>query len=149
VKESFDAAMEFLRQWEGWKSDDPADRGGRTVCGISAESHPEVVESLWNLPEEVAWTRAASWYRSRYWDALACDHIPAPMDRVIFDIAVNNGRSFAETVYRECQTPQDALLRRIGRYSRIINKDASQLKFIKGWLNRTLSLYEQIKGTEG
>ena len=143
MKENFDRAMSFLRQWEGWKSDDKGDPGGFTVCGVTQRDYPDTVAALKPLSEDDAWEAAEPFYRAKFWNPCACDDLPYPADLIVFDTAVNMGKSFALRLPKLAgDDPQKALLHRIARYAELAKKHP---QFLRGWLNRTLSLWEQTK----
>jgi len=65
------------------------DAGGTTRWGIAERYNPGV--DVANLTRE----GAARIYRVRYWDALRCAELPAPLAMVVFDGAVNPGQGWA------------------------------------------------------
>lgn len=70
---------------EGGYSDDPRDPGGETNLGISKRAHPEM--DIANL----TMADAMAVYHRDYWLAAKCDQLPAPVNAVVFDAAVNQG----------------------------------------------------------
>jgi lysozyme family protein len=92
----FTRAMPRVLQHEGGKVDDPADPGGRTNQGVTQAVYTAyrarigaTSKDVWEMrPEE----RDAI-YRKQYWDAISADDLPAGLDYVVFDGAVNSGVS--------------------------------------------------------
>ena len=87
MKANFEACMAEVFKHEGGYVNDPHDPGGETNLGISKRSYPK--EDIRNMTR----ARAAQIYRRDFWDKLRCDELPAGLDLVAFDAAVNSGPS--------------------------------------------------------
>ena len=87
MKANFEACMAEVFKHEGGYVNDPHDPGGETNMGISKRSYPK--EDIRNMTR----ARAAQIYRRDFWDKLRCDELPAGLDLVAFDAAVNSGPS--------------------------------------------------------
>jgi len=87
MKTNFDRSMAEVFAHEGGYSDDPLDPGGETNFGISKRSYPN--ENIKGMTRE----RAATIYRRDFWNAVKGDDLPAGLDLVAFDAAVNSGPS--------------------------------------------------------
>ena len=87
MKANFDACMAEVFKHEGGYVNDPHDPGGETNMGISKRSYPK--ENIRGMTR----ARAAQIYRRDFWDKLRCDELPAGLDLVAFDAAVNSGPS--------------------------------------------------------
>lgn len=94
MKENFAACLaETLRHEGGW-SDHPKDPGGATMKGVTLDTYRR-----WRPGATKAQLRAitdaevAAIYRKGYWDAVNADDLPAGLDLVAFDGAVNSGPS--------------------------------------------------------
>lgn len=138
----------------------PGDKGGATKFGISQAAYPAV--DIKNLTE----TQAREIYKRDYWDLICGDSIASQMvANSIFDSAVNMG---VRTTTKLAQLSVDAAadgvmgagsialinamnaeyflaifcISKIARYVDICNKDKSQDKFLRGWLNRSLGAYQ-------
>lgn len=142
MKINYDKAFEFIMRWEGYKSEDPQDPGGRTIFGISARSYPEVVARLWDLPKEEARIFAKEFYRVECWDALGCDGRLWPEDIYLFDTGVNLGIRRAQEILAYSKGPTEFLFRRIDFYVSI--SAGAKIKFLRGWIRRVVALYEVI-----
>lgn len=87
VANNWEACLAHTKISEGGYVNDPVDPGGETKYGISKRSYPKV--DIRNL----TWKEAASIYKRDYWDAVRGDDLPAGLDLVAFDAAVNSGVS--------------------------------------------------------
>src|SRR3990172_3408233 len=86
MRSNFPPALSNLREFEGFKSNDPLDSGGETVHGISRVHHPE----MWIDGVPPTWEQAEAFYL-RLWIGNGCDELPFPVDVVHFDSMVNPG----------------------------------------------------------
>lgn len=93
MKSNFDSCLRFVLQYEGGFVDHPRDPGGGTNLGVTRATLTE-----WRRrPATVADVRAlgraeaAAIYRARYWTPIGADELPAGVDLLAFDIAVNMG----------------------------------------------------------
>ncbi|WP_323008536.1 glycoside hydrolase family 108 protein [Paracoccus sp. (in: a-proteobacteria)] len=87
MKSNFDRCLAEVLRHEGGYVNDPHDPGGETNMGISKRSYPnENIKSMTRA-------RAAEIYRRDYWNPVRGDDLPAGMDLVAFDAAVNSGVS--------------------------------------------------------
>lgn len=169
----FDECMSFVLQWEGGFVDDPDDAGGATNQGITQavydkwrSNHELPYQSVRNL---AAWERD-SIYRELYWDRIAGEMLPAPVDLVVFDAAVNSGVSRAskwlqrlvdaaddgvigdqtlklvaqcdayELAAAFCEVRQDFIFD-------IVARKPSQKKFLKGWTRRIEAVRDEAAST--
>ena len=137
MKENFDKAIAFTLSWEGGYSNDPKDAGGETNRGISKRAYPNL--DIKNLTKE----QAIAIYKADYWNKCDCDNMTYPLDIICFDTAVNMGVSRALIFKKQTTDYRDYILLRIQRYLDLAAKNPT---FLKGWLNRTLALYNLVKG---
>lgn len=87
MKSNFDACMKIIFAHEGGYVNHPRDPGGETNMGITKRSYPK--EDIRGMTK----VRAAQIYRRDFWDAVRGDDLPAGLDLVAFDAAVNSGVS--------------------------------------------------------
>jgi len=96
-KSTFRECVDIILSHEGGFSDHPQDRGGPTKYGIStpvlAEWRGRAVSR--QDVEELETEEAREIYRTRYWNVLRCDDLPAGIDLVVFDAGVNTGQGRA------------------------------------------------------
>lgn len=93
MKDNWLDALEAVLHHEGGFVDHPKDPGGATNLGCTQKvweewvGHPVSVDDIRNLtPEQVA-----PLYKERYWDKIRGDDLPAGVDYVVFDAAINSG----------------------------------------------------------
>lgn len=138
----------------------PGDRGGLTYAGIAKNKHPDwegwATIMGGKLPSRAM---VEDFYKREYWTACRCDELPTGVDYAVFDFAVNAGRGRARKFLQQAVGVADdgvlgpmtmaAVKRTDARhildnfsaakasfYKGLVDADASQRKFIKGWLNR-------------
>jgi len=143
MNENYNQAFEFLMAHEGYKSVSLSDAGGRTIFGISSKSWPLLVKELWVLPFDEARQRAREFYKTKYWDTLQCGDLLYPMDIIAFDTSVNIGTIRTIKMLKENEAMFDFLIARIRFYVEISAKE-NNIIFLRGWINRVLSLYGVI-----
>lgn len=92
---NFAAALAFTLSQEGGFVDNPADPGGATNKGITLVTYQRYVRTngtvadLASIPDEFV----ESVYRDAYWRQVNGDNLPAGVDLLVFDMAVNAGPS--------------------------------------------------------
>lgn len=89
---SFAASLAFTLQSEGGWSDNPLDKGGATMKGITFATFRQynpgaTVDDLRNISDG----QVADIYRRGYWNAVKGDDLPAGVDLSVFDMGVNAG----------------------------------------------------------
>jgi lysozyme family protein len=146
MKESFDKAFDQLCIFEGYSSNLKGDPGGRTLWGIAEKYHPHEVALMLNMTPDDAKAYAKAFYEREYWDALGCDDLPAPLDAICFDTAVNPGPSVARKILNETRDWKDFLFKRLFYYSTDVQTHPEKEKFFRGWVNRCLTLWGKNKG---
>lgn len=93
MKENFDEALAAVLHHEGGFVNHPADPGGMTNLGCTKKvweewvGHPVDEATMRGLkPADVA-----PLYKAKYWDKVRGDDLPAGVDYVVFDAAINSG----------------------------------------------------------
>jgi lysozyme family protein len=113
MKENFDAALAAVLHHEGGYVNHPADPGGMTNLGVTRRVWQEWVgrevseQEMRSLtPEQVG-----PMYKEKYWDKIKGDDLPAGVDYVVFDAAINSGPGRAAKWLQECvgATPDGAI----------------------------------------
>jgi len=125
----------FLWEWEGTEfENDPDDPGGATKYGIDQRSHLNV--DIKNLTSEEA--------TDIYWNEWVkdgCEHLPAPLDWLFFDAAVNCGLGRAQQFLNaSARDPKKFQKERSDFYIRLADQKPRLAKFKKGWLARVNDL---------
>ena len=143
----FEKAIKFTLLREGFISDEPDDPGKLTIFGISSRWYPKEVAHLKMLINEgkikEAKQYAIDFFHKEFWLKAGCDSLPYPFNICVFDTAINCGRSRAKKFLNVYNDWQDYLFRRIEYYASL--KSINAKKSLRGWINRTISLYKEIK----
>jgi lysozyme family protein len=113
MKENWDAALAAVLHHEGGYVNHPSDPGGRTNLGCTQRAW----ESWCGHPVDEAAMRAltpadvAPLYKDKYWDKIKGDELPAGLDYVVFDTAINSGPGRAAKLLQEAigTTPDGAI----------------------------------------
>jgi len=143
----------------------PGDRGGMTYAGIARKMNPN-----WEGWQHIDYTEipptqmVRDFYKTNFWDKIRGDEIESDViASSIFNFAVNTGVAVASKLAQICvkTAPDGAIgpktvqalnqanpelfvayyaLAKVARYRDIVTRDRSQMKFLLGWLNRTLKL---------
>ena len=93
MKRNFETALQHVLKEEGGVADHPNDPGGLTKYGITLPTLSSYRKADVKKADLLALTKqeAAFIYRSRYWDTVRGDELPAGIDLCLFDFAVNSG----------------------------------------------------------
>jgi len=91
---NFPSCLAFTLRWEGGRSDDHRDPGGRTFNGVTQTVYDtDRVER--HLPKQDVYLMSEeerdAIYRKRYWAQIGGDQLRAGEDLAAFDFAVNSG----------------------------------------------------------
>jgi lysozyme family protein len=152
--------LKFVFTWEGTSfENDSDDPGGATKYGIDQRSHPQ--ENIKDLSQE----RAVEIYEQEFKDD-GCLLYPAPVDLVMFDTAINCGKTRAnlclqlalnvvadsvigiKTMTSLHNSDPKLVAQRVITQRETFYRDLAKKKpfgkFLRGWLNRTAALREYI-----
>jgi len=91
--ENFDAALAAVLDHEGGFVNHPADPGGMTNLGCTKKVWEEWCGRESNEKEmrELTKQDVSPIYKQKYWDKIQGDYLPAGVDYVVFDCAINSG----------------------------------------------------------
>ena len=95
MKDNFAACLAEVLKYEGGWSDHPSDPGGATMKGVTIGTYSQFKgrkvskDELRQIPD----ADLQAIYRRNYWDKVRGDDLPAGLDLVAFDGAVNSGPS--------------------------------------------------------
>lgn len=89
----FAACLSLILAHEGGYVDHPSDPGGATNLGVTIGTLSDWLKRPATKAEVKALTPAtvAPIYEARYWKAAHCHELPAGVDYMCFDLAVNSG----------------------------------------------------------
>lgn len=165
-KMTFDLLLPFALKWEcnwaisantpyffvitgGAYTNNKNDKGGETNWGIAKTFYPNL--DIKNLTLK----QATAIYKTDYWDRYRVQKLPTHLRMIFFDAVVNHGGGWStRELQRLAGVKQDSILgpvtelaaqrvtvkafaeaRRQKYYARV-KEDATQIQFLKGWLNR-------------
>lgn len=159
--ENWETAFEAVIKSEGGYVNDPHDHGGETNLGVTKGAWSEYLGRSINDGEMRALTKdvVKPFYKSRYWDKVHGDELPAGLDYAVFDFAVNAGpgraAKFLQTAVGvtadgaigpgtmaavAAADPKQAMAAfskaKTDFYHGLVERNATQEKFLKGWLAR-------------
>lgn len=92
---NFDEAVYLILKHEGGYVNNPNDTGGETNFGISKRAYPDL-----DIAALTAFD-AQDIYKRDFWDKVKGDKLPAGLDLMVFDFAVNAGVSRASKVLQK------------------------------------------------
>lgn len=100
--ERFNRCFKAVLKHEGGYVDHPRDPGGATNLGITlgtAKAYRLDIDGDGDVDKNdvrlLTPTTAAPVYRDGYWNKCSCDNLPAGVDYMVFDLAVNSGTNRA------------------------------------------------------
>lgn len=93
MADRFDQCIGFILKAEGGYVDDPADPGGATNFGISLRFYREKIKTSATKADiqKLSQQDAIVIYKTYFWLTTGCDRMPAGVDLLMFDMAVNQG----------------------------------------------------------
>lgn len=147
MKGNFDRCFQLLLVDEGGYGNDPADSGGATKYGITIGDYRKYIKAgaTPNDVKTLTTAQAKSIYKSKYWDAVSCDTLPAGVDDACFNYGVlaGVGRPRADLKRFAGITDPDKLIDAIcdEMQAFLINiSGGKNAKFRAGWLARVKRL---------
>lgn len=169
----FEECLAFVLSREGGFVNHPNDRGGATNKGICQRTYDEWRERKGKVCQSVRYIEDAevsAIYYEQYWCPIRAEIVPAPLDLILFDSAVNHGTSravkllqraldmtqitgFFGTITRATlekfvakqgieELAERYMTERDAFYDQIVANDPTQQVFAKGWANRLAHLRE-------
>jgi lysozyme family protein len=108
ASENYPEAIRRLLMHEGGYTNNPHDPGGPTNFGITIHDYRKYVNADGTADDvrRMSVNEAKAIYKSKYWNAQACDQLPAGVDYSIFDYGVNSGIGRSGKVLRRvCGLP--------------------------------------------
>ena len=134
-------AYKKTRKFEGGYANNPNDRGGATIFGISSKYWPEDFATVKSLVDQGRSDEAEAYtqnfYKKNFWDTSGAEKAPEQLQPLVFDAAVNHGVGTAKKFLASSgDDPNVFLDQRQAYMSNIVKNDPSQAVFQKGWENR-------------
>lgn len=161
MRENFDGSFDLMIKSEGGYVHDPRDGGGETNWGVTRAAWGEYLGRPVRDGEMRALTvdNVKPFYKAHYWDRCRCDSLPAGVDYLVFDFAVNAGPGQAiKLLQRAAGVTADGIIgpgtlgavnaadpnallegfsdRKEAFYRGIVERRPDQERFLHGWLSR-------------
>lgn len=144
MKTSYDFAIKEVLKSEGGYSNDPADSGGETNFGITQRETSIPVRTM-------TVEQAKAIYKTKYWDAVNGDKLPAGVDYSVFDYGVNSGVGRSKKVLQQFKDKQGTELidaindERMAFLRNLVARRPKDQKFMKGWTSRVARVRSDSK----
>lgn len=168
--DAFIRALDIVLKSEGGYSDHKADRGGKTMYGITQSTfnmwltkHASTLRPVQSITK----SEMQQIYKQEYWTKASCQYMTENLAICHFDAAVNHGVSRAAKLLQKAvnvaedgvigqktldavqSIPENIVIRayldaRDDFFHQIVARDPSQSVFLKGWLNRLENLEKEL-----
>jgi len=168
MNENYEKALELILEHEGGYVHHKDDHGGATNMGVTQESYDSFLRRNGHRPRPVSMItndEVKSIYRE-YWEKAKCDELKDGVDIIHFDMAVNAGtHQAAKILQRAVGVTADGIIgpitlgriklmkaadiinnytdRRISFYIGLVERDITQLVFLRGWIRRAVSFLNE------
>ena len=161
MNSNFDISFDRIIQSEGGYVWDKDDSGGETNLGVTIGAWGAYLNRPIKPGEIKALTRSdvKPFYKKMYWDKVRGDDLPQGVDYAVFDFAVNAGPARAAKFLQQsvgatpdgvigpgtmalvAKMPPADILQKFAQqkeafYNSLAEKNPTQQKFLKGWMNR-------------
>ena len=145
MKENFVHSLELVLKSEGKWSDNPADPGGATMCGVTIAVYSQYLCRPATKDElrKISQHEISEIYAHGYWMPSHCDQLPSGVDYVVFDFAVNAGVGrAAKTLQSALGVTQDGL---IGPVTMSVAAVSDPKLLIKGFSESKRQFYRGLR----
>lgn len=144
----FERALKFVEKQEGGFANDPDDRGGPTMAGVTQGAYDSWRRKKGRPTRSVAQStpqERQQLYYEDYYLASGAHEMPEPWALVMFDTAVNMGVGGAKELYRQSGGNMERFFELREQKYRRLAQAPGQGKFLRGWLNRLSDLEQIVK----
>lgn len=146
MKDNFEKALELTLKYEGGYTNDPYDPGGPTNYGITIAtlSHELGRKATVKDVKNISMNVVKDIYKKKYWNLVDGDSLPAGVDLLAFDIAVNSGpgRVLPWLEVSKNMSPLDRI-KFLDRKRRSFYKSLRTFwRFGRGWMARENDLFK-------
>lgn len=95
-------ALAYVLRWEGGYTNHPRDPGGPTKYGITIHDVRLYVKRNANVNDvrNLSLSQAKHIYKTKYWNKVSGDQLPAGLDYAVFDYGVNSGIGRSNRILR-------------------------------------------------
>ena len=137
---SFAPAMAKVFKYEGDAYvEKDGTSGAPAKFGINQKFNPDVDVKNLTKPQ------AEAIYKTRYWDAINGDALPAKTAEIAFDAAVNQGPTYAKQLIQQTGgDPVKMLQQRAQDYTKLVQDNPAQAKYLPSWMNRLTDLSKDV-----
>ncbi len=161
---NFQIALDFVFKAEGGFSNDKNDGGGLTNMGVTQKAY-DAYRQRKNLPKQsvnkITKDEATKLYYEDYWLASGSEKLDLAFSIVYFDTVVLCGPSTANLLLKQTDQYLSSLNlefvttslivntylnKRADFHRAVVEKNPTQSKFLKGWLNRVENLRKEVMG---
>ena len=139
---NFQACLAFTLKYEGGRSNDPRDPGGRTMEGVTQKTYDAyrakkglVAKDVYAMPA----VERDEIYRRVYWEKVTGNSLPPGVDLCVFDYGVNSGPARALRAYASAgkgRKPADAIRALCEARLSFLHALRTWSTFGKGWGKR-------------
>lgn len=141
-KGGFDSAVDVILQEEGGYASNDGGSGAPVNFGINQAANPDV--DVKTLTKD----GAKKIYKERYWNAINGDSLPANMQLLAMDAAVNQGVGWTQKALKEANGDVNKFIQlRAERYQQIAKGDKA--KYLDPWMNRLDRVAKRSTGASG
>lgn len=113
--------------------------GAPSKFGINQKFNPDIDVKNLTKPQ------AEAIYKTRYWDAIGGDSLPAKTAEIAFDAAVNQGPAYAKQLIAQTGgDPVKMLQQRAQDYTKLVQDNPAQAKYLPSWMNRLTDLSKDV-----
>ena len=145
MKENFETCLALTLKYEGGYVNHPRDPGGPTNLGVTIATLSHELGRAATIAEVKALTKekVAPIYRAKYWNLVQGDGLPAGVDALLFDIAVNSGPGRALAFDRVTRAlPPVERIRALDARRRSFYRSLSTFSvFGHGWMAREQDIF--------
>lgn len=137
---NFNTSVNKVLGFEGGYVAKDGKSGAPANFGINQKANPDI--DVKNLTKD----QAISVYKTRYWDAINGDQLPAKTAEIAFDAAVNQGPDYAkQLIAKTGGDPVKMLQQRAQDYTNIVKNDPTQAQYLPSWMNRLNVLSQDVQ----
>lgn len=146
MRTNFEACLAVTLKFEGGYSNNPKDPGGATNKGVTQHTFDAFRQANGRPKADVrhiADDEVSTLYRTLYWLPVGCEGLPAGVDLLAFDIAVNSGQGRAKQWLAECagRLPGDRIRYLDDRRRSFWKALKTFATFGRGWMARENAVF--------
>lgn len=146
---NFDKALTLVLKHEGGWADNPNDRGGPTMKGVTLGTFRSLVKADATKEDlrKISTAQLGVIYRRHYWDKVLGSKLPGGVDYAVFDFAVNSGWSrAAKFLQKVVGAKVDG---RVGPATLAAVEAMGRKEIITALCDRRLAWLKTLKGKKG